>query len=211
MNTTLRPYVSPKRASAAAKKRQDVIDAAIRFLREDGSVAAFSLDAIAKDAGVTRLTVYNQFGSRSGLLEAVFDDIAQRGKLARLGDAMNNPDPWHGLDQFVEIFCAFWSFEPAVGRLQETMAIDREFGQAVLGRTERRRPTIRSFVRRLHPEQSAKLERDMVDLIFSLTTYASYHSLSAGRSPRAVCVLLKRACRDAARTRDHREDSADGN
>ena len=206
MNSPTRAYVSPVRAAAAAEKRQDVIDAAIRFLREDGSVAAFSLDAIAKDAGVTRLTVYNQFGSRSGLLEAVFDDIAQRGNLARLADAGNHPDPWRGLDQFVEIFCAFWSFEPAVGRLQEAVAIEREFGQAVLDRTERRRPTIRSIVQRLHPGQPARLERDMVDLVYSLTTYASHQSLSVGRSPAAVCALLKRACRDAARARDHGKD-----
>jgi AcrR family transcriptional regulator len=56
-------------------------------------MAAFSLDAIAKAADVTRLTVYNQFGSRRGLLEAVFDDIARRGRLHRLNDAMAESDP----------------------------------------------------------------------------------------------------------------------
>ena len=206
MKTPVRSYVSPVRAAAAAEKRQEVIDAATRFLRDEGSIATFSLDAIAKDAGVTRLTLYNQFGSRGGLLEAVFDDIAERGKLARLANAVNDPDPWRGLDQLVEIFCSFWSFEPAVGRLQDAAAIDREFGQAVRERTERRRPTIRSIVQRLHPGQPTTLERETVDLIFSLTTYASYQSLNIGRRPAAVCALLKRACRDAARARDPGEE-----
>ncbi|WP_404558819.1 TetR/AcrR family transcriptional regulator [Bradyrhizobium niftali] len=55
-----------------------------------------SLDAVAKAANVTRLTVYNQFGSRRGLLEAVFDDIARRGRLGRLDDAVDDPDPEKG-------------------------------------------------------------------------------------------------------------------
>ena len=88
-----RSYVSPVRTAAAAEKRDRVIQAAARFLREEDRIAAFSLDAVAKAADVTRLTVYNQFGSRRGLLEAVFDDIARRGRLIRLNDAMAEPDP----------------------------------------------------------------------------------------------------------------------
>ena len=52
--------------AAAAEKRERVIEAAARSLREDASIASFSLDAVAKAAGVTRLTVYHQFGSRRG-------------------------------------------------------------------------------------------------------------------------------------------------
>jgi hypothetical protein len=128
----------------------------------------------------------------------VFDDIAARGELHRLSDVASEPDPWRGLDLFVEIFCAFWNFEPAVGQLQDAMAIDREFGQALVDRTERRRSTIRSIVQRLHPRQPRRRESDMVDLIFALTTYATFKSLSNKRKPSAVCALLKRACRNAA-------------
>ena len=71
-----RSYVSPARSAAAAETRERVIEAASRTLREGESIARFSLDTVAKVAGVTRLTVYNQFGSRRGLLEAVFDEIA---------------------------------------------------------------------------------------------------------------------------------------
>jgi len=198
MKTPTRAYVSAVRAAAAAEKRRDVIDAAARFLREEKSLATFSLDAIARKAGVTRLTVYNQFGSRRGLLEAVFDDIARRGRLARISDAINNPDPWLGLDTLVEIFCAFWSSDPALGRLQDAEAIDHEFAQAVLDRNERRRPTIHAFLQRIPHQLPPEIERDSVDLIFCLTSYATYRSLSTGRKNPAVCELLKAACRDAA-------------
>src|SRR6202011_346514 len=86
-------YVSSVRTAAAAAKRDRVIEAAARSLREDASIASFSLDAVAKAAGVTRLTVYHQFGSRRGLLEAVFDEIARQGGLAEISDAMAISDP----------------------------------------------------------------------------------------------------------------------
>ena len=72
-----RSYVSSIRAAAAAGRRNQVMDAAARLLREQTNFAAFSLDSVAKAAGVTRLTVYNQFGSRRGLLEVLFDDLAE--------------------------------------------------------------------------------------------------------------------------------------
>jgi AcrR family transcriptional regulator len=198
MSMPSRPYVSSVRAAAAAEKRKDVVDAAARFLRDAGSIADFSLDAVAKEAGVSRLTVYNQFGSRRGLLEAVFDDIAERGRLARLSDAGSNPDPWRGLDLLVEIFCDFWSGDPALGRLQEAGVIEPEFGQAVFERNERRRPIIRSIVQRILPGRPVALACDSVDLIFVLTGYATFRSLASGRETPAVCSLLKAACRDAA-------------
>src|SRR3954468_8289445 len=103
-----RSYVSHARAAGAAETRDKVVRAAIAFLRHK-DLARFSLDAVAKAAGVTRLTVYNQFGSRRGLLEAVFDEIARSGGLHRLGDAMAMPDPRAALDRVVETFSAFWA------------------------------------------------------------------------------------------------------
>src|SRR5881394_2225312 len=98
-----RRYVSSIRSAAAESKRERVIEAAARSLREDESIADFSMDAVAKAAGVTRLTVYHQFGSRRGLLEAVFDEIARQGGLTEIPDAMAMSDPRAALDRLVEI------------------------------------------------------------------------------------------------------------
>src|ERR1051325_1178629 len=137
-----RAYVSSVRSEAAAEKRDRVIEAAAKLLREDASIARFSLDTVAKAAGVTRLTVYNQFGSRRGLLEAVFDDIARQGGLHEIADAMAMPDPLKALDRVVEIFCRFWARDAAIGRLHEAMATDPEFAEALLERNERRRKLV---------------------------------------------------------------------
>ena len=70
-----RTYVSSVRTAAAAESRDRVIGAAAKCLREDAGLASFSLETVAKAAGVTRLTVYNQFGSRRALLEAVLQQM----------------------------------------------------------------------------------------------------------------------------------------
>src|SRR6266576_6615622 len=193
-----RAYVSSVRSAAAAEKRDRVLDAAAKLLREDVSIARFSLDGVAKAAGVTRLTVYNQFGSRRGLLEAVFDDIARRGGLHEIADAMAMPDPNAALDRLVEIFCAFWNRDPAVGRLHEAMATDPEFAQALIGRNERRRKTLNVLIGRMAGKTTLpRARRDAVDMIFALTSFAMFAMLGADRSVEEVCALVKSACHGA--------------
>jgi AcrR family transcriptional regulator len=193
-----RPYVSSVRNAAAVEKRDRVLEAAAKLLREDASIARFSLDSVAKAAGVTRLTVYNQFGSRRGLLEAVFDDIAREGGLYGIPDAMTMADPREALDRLVEIFCIFWNRDPAVGRLHDAMATDPEFAEALIERNERRRKGLTALVERIAGKSaSRKARQDAVDTIFALTSYAMFAMLRPGRSAEDVCRLMQSACRAA--------------
>jgi AcrR family transcriptional regulator len=193
-----RSYVSSVRTAAAAAKRDRVIAAAAKLLREDTSITSFSLDAVAKAAGVTRLTVYHQFGSRRGVLEAVFDDIARQGGLTEIAGAMAMADPRAALDRLVEIFCAFWNRDPAVGRLHEAMATDPEFAQALLERNERRRKALNVLIKRTAAKTaSPRIRQDAVDLIFALTSFAMFAMLSRDRSVDEVCALIKSACGSA--------------
>ncbi|WP_407148721.1 TetR/AcrR family transcriptional regulator [Bradyrhizobium sp. ORS 86] len=192
-----RSYVSSVRNAAAAETRDRVIEAAARTLREE-NIARFSLDTVAKAAGVTRLTVYNQFGSRRGLLEAVFDGIAKAGGLHQLADAMAMADPRAALDRIVEIFSAFWSRDSAIGRLQDAMVTDPEFAEAVRGRNERRRKIFTALVDRIAEKgTSHQARKDAADLLFTLTSYPTFASLSAGRSRDDACRLVQRACHAA--------------
>lgn len=193
-----RTYVSSVRNAAAAETRDRVIEAAAKRLREDAGIASFSLDNVAKAAGVTRLTVYNRFGSRRALLEAVFDDIARRGGLARIAEAMAMPDPRAALDALVEVFCAFWSRDPAIGRLHEAMATDPEFASALIARNERRRKALMVLVDRIAAKAASPRSRqDAVDMIFALTSYAMFAMLLPGRTTSEVCDLVRSACHRA--------------
>jgi len=197
-----RAYVSSVRSEAAAEKRDRVIEAAAKLLREDASIARFSLDTVAKAAGVTRLTVYNQFGSRRGLLEAVFDDIARRGGLHEIADAMAMADPLQALDGVVEIFCGFWARDAAIGRLHEAMATDPEFAEALLERNERRRKLVGALVGRVAAKTAAKtasrrVRADAVDMIFALTSYPMFAMLNRERPASEIRHLVQTACRAA--------------
>jgi AcrR family transcriptional regulator len=190
-----RHYVSSVRAAAAVEKRDRVIQAATRLLRENNSIAAFSLDGVAKAAGVTRLTVYNQFGSRRGLLEAVFDEIARQGGLSRIAEAMAMADPRTALDRLVEIFCDFWNWDAAIGRLQQEMSADPELARALIERNERRRKTLEFLVARAaRPNASSGARQDAVDMIFALTSYPMFAMLRSNRATDEACMLIKSAC-----------------
>jgi AcrR family transcriptional regulator len=191
-----RPYSSPLRDAAAAEKRARVVDVAIRLLREHQNAASVSMEAVAKAAGVTRLTVYKQFGSRRGLLEAVFDEGARQGGLGRIAETMAMDDPGAALGRLIEIFCEFWGSDPSRGRLHDAAALDPEFAQTLAERNERRRTAIGLLIGRFNAGEAGATSKtsDAADLLFGLTSFAMYRSLAANRPQAAVCELLKAAC-----------------
>lgn len=193
---TPRAYVSRARATAAEAKRRAVIEAAAEFMRAN-PMTSFSLEDVAKAAGVTRLTVYNQFGSRRGLLEAMFDHLAEHGRLERIADAVTDPEPQRGVARLAEVFCDFWSGDPAVGRLHDAMATDPDLALALSERNERRRRAITALVERMQVPATAQRRRDAVDLIFALMSYPMFRILSGGRSAADSCAIIKAASADA--------------
>jgi AcrR family transcriptional regulator len=186
------------RRTAAAETRDRVIAAATELLRSGSSIAEFSLDGVAKAAGVTRLTVYNQFGSRRGLLETVFDGVALRGGLTRIPEAVAIADPYAALDRLIEIFCAFWSQNAAMSGLHEAMSLDPDYATAITARNERRRQVLAALVERIAAaDASARVRKDAIDLMFTLTSHTTFASLRARRSADAACRLIKQACHAA--------------
>src|SRR6266436_5217400 len=135
---------------------------------------------------------------RDRVIEAVFDEIARQGGLTQIADAMAMSNPRAALDRLVEIFCAFWNRDPAVGRLHEAMATDPEFAQALIERNERRRKLVRVIAERIAAKTASRRARqDAVDLIFALTSHAMFAMLSPGRPMSEVRRLLQSACRAA--------------
>ena len=196
-----RPYRSPRRDAAATRTRARIVAAAAAVLGAPEGIGGFSLEAVARKAGVTRLTVYNQFGSRRALLEAVFDERAARGGLHRIAEAMAASDPHAGLLQVIVIFCDFWSYDPrALGRLHAAGASDPEFDASVRERNERRRRLLSVLVGRMaegtHPRPKAL--GNLVDVLFALTSFPFFSQLTAGaRTANAACGLIQGLATDA--------------
>src|SRR5262249_17476702 len=135
-----RPYHSPVREAAAGETRARIIAAAGTLLGDPKGSAGFSLEAVAKKAGVTRLTVYQQFGSPPALLEEVFDDMAACRGFHVLAEVMNDADPFRALRRMVSFFCDFYGSDtPALLRLHSAGATDPDLDVSVRERNERRR------------------------------------------------------------------------
>lgn len=184
-----RPYVSSKREAAAAETRRLVVDAASRLL--EAGPAQVSMEAVAKAAGVTRLTVYKQFGSRRGLLEAVFDENGRRWGIARIAQVMQNPDAREGIGQAIDVLCDFWGAHPSFAGLHDAAAVDPEFAEALETRNQRRRMLFDTLLQRLEGDDVKR--RDCADLVFGLTNMAMFRTLSATRPPSEVAGAMKTA------------------
>src|SRR4051794_41340764 len=90
-----RPYRLGRRAENIEQTRGRIIAAMRELLARDGYRSA-SLEEVARVADVTRATVYYQFGSKAGLLEAVVGDIQRRGGAVQGAPARGNVGPLGG-------------------------------------------------------------------------------------------------------------------
>jgi AcrR family transcriptional regulator len=192
---TPRAYASPKRDAAAQRTRQRLVRAAARLMKSREGLRALSLDSVARAAGVSRLTVYNQFGSRRGLLEALFDDRASRGGMHRLQEAMANPDPSRGLERLIEVFCDFWDYDRrTMSGLVSAAGSDPELSAGILARNERRRKALAVLVHRIDALRHvpSRTVADLIDVLFVLTSFAVFAELArGGRDAASITRLIK--------------------
>jgi AcrR family transcriptional regulator len=194
-----KPYRSDVRDAAADVTRARIVEASRRLLTGGKGLPAFSLDAVARAAGVTRLTVYNQFESKRGLMEAVFDDIAERGGLFELRSVMADADVMSSLRRVVAVFCRFWaSHDRALAKLAGMTKLDRDIAASLKQRTERRRRVLTVLVERL---PGVRQPFDLVDVLFALTSFETFEALSVRRrNAAAVEGLIWRLVEDSVRS-----------
>jgi len=170
------------------------VAAARRILTSSAGPAAFSIDGVAQEAGVSRMTVYYRFGSRRGLLEAVFDDLAARGHIDQLPQVFAQPDPLRALSDYIDVFARFWtSGRVLTRRLQAMGEMDPELGEALRARQERRRHGLNVIVSRIGERRSLPVpHEDVVDVLFALTSFDTFDALAEkARGPKEVAALLR--------------------
>jgi len=186
-----RPYRSPHRAAATEQTRARIIAAACTLLSGGMNLPQFSLDAVARQAGVTRLTIYNQFESKRGLLEAVFDDLAQRGGLSELPAVFAEADANQALRRLVSVFCRFWAAHATVmPKFGAVTTLDDEVKASLHQRSERRRQALAVLVMRL-TQDARESSDDLVDVLFALTSFEVFNALSVrNRSAKSVETLI---------------------
>ena len=185
----------------SGKDTRSRILAAARELAVEKGFDAFTVEKVAVEAGVSRMTVYYQFGSKQELLEALFDRLAEHGGMDRLGEAMKREDPLDSLAGLIAVFCGFWASDRiAIRRLRSWGGLrPADAGSDAIERDTWRRGALESVVRRIAQRHGKPAKRDMknsVDLLQVLTSFESYDTLARdGRDERAVARLLDRTAR----------------
>ncbi|WP_331770347.1 TetR/AcrR family transcriptional regulator (plasmid) [Embleya sp. NBC_00888] len=179
-----RVYKSDKRQAAAEDTRLRIL-AAARSLLAAPKPTQISVDAIAKAADVSRQTIYNAFGSKSGLLEALFDALAGHAGLD-LPQAFAADDADTALRRFTESFCRFWANDPvAIRRLRGMAVLDADLDRLLRERDDMRRAALTELLRR----QARETPADTIDIIWQLTGFETYDGLARGEPTRDAAAL----------------------
>src|SRR5437762_4344296 len=98
-----RPRGRPRGAEAT---RTSILDAASSLIVESG-YHSISLEDIAEKAGVSRRTIYDQFGSKRGVLEGIVKRMAEKDLPELLATVSQAKDPVEALRKAVPLSVAF--------------------------------------------------------------------------------------------------------
>jgi AcrR family transcriptional regulator len=180
-----RPYKLGQRQAATQQTRARIIDATREMLMSSDGFSSFSIDGVARQADVARMTVYHQFGSKIGLLEALCDTLAASGGMEQIAVAFQQADPRDTLDQYLLVFSRFWDADRLVTRrLRALAALDPDFEHVIWARDERRRQGVGTILHRLQERKvvSANIAfDDVVDMLFTLSSFESFDTLAGPR------------------------------
>jgi AcrR family transcriptional regulator len=197
-----RPYRLGQRQATTEQTRARIINAARELLAESSGFSGFSIDAVARQADVARMTVYHQFGSKIGLLEALSDSLAAHGGMEHLADAFRRPEPLDALDEYITVFSRFWSADRLVmRRLRALAALDPDFEHVIRTRDEWRRQGLRVIVQRFaekHGRPAPEALDEAINVLFTLIGFECFDTLAGPtRSIEEVAPMMQRLARAA--------------
>jgi AcrR family transcriptional regulator len=173
-----RPYRLGKREGVIGQGRRRILDAARELLSVAAAYPGFTVDAVARRADVARATVYYQFSSKAGLLEAVCDDLAESGGMADLARVFATQAPDEAIHGFITAFAGFWAADRTVmRRLRALAALDADVGAVIAARDQRRREGLMVLVSRL-PGSAGPAAEQAAQMLYALTSFETFDALA---------------------------------
>ena len=177
-----------------ADTRARVVAAARAVFAEDGFHRA-AMEQVARRADVARATVYYQFGSKLGLVEAVLDDIERRGGQDRVVAALALPDAVEATRRAFEEGTRFWAAEHVlVRKLIGVAAADPETRQLVQARDHQRLSLVTQLAERL--AEQGRLRPDCsteqaIATLWLLSSFEAFDQLFSGLGLGADAVTAR--------------------
>jgi AcrR family transcriptional regulator len=178
---TAREYRLGRRQAEADRTRSRILAAARELVAELGPDS--SMGKMAARAGVSRITIYNQFGTKAGLLEALSSEA--RPSADGVPPSETSADPSTELRLRIERACAAWATDP---RLYRQLA-GRTYGE----RSDHDHALAERLAARdrLRPGCSIKEAEDVIGIVTSFPVFDRLHK-EGRRSPSAVAEILVR-------------------
>jgi AcrR family transcriptional regulator len=183
-----RPYDLGKRLDQMDQSRAAILRAARAQLEANG-YRQLTMAGLAAESGVTRQTIHNLFGTKTGVLEAVFDWIALDSGMEQMREVMMLPPGEAQLARFVGIFCGFWSKNRVlIRRVHGIGAIDPEFGAVIEARNRRRLMAATRVMERT----GAKEVKQRAAMLAAVTSFEFFDALaeSCGSEAQAEVMVL---------------------
>lgn len=182
--------------------RERILEAARRLVVAPGGFAQFTMEAVAREAGVSRMTVYNQFTSRTRLLEATFERIRTLRQHDDLARAWEHEDPIDRLTDFIARVGRVWGHDRVMfQRLYALAALDPDFATVLHPRMERRRVALAQVVVALHERYGTPAEDEVAalgDVLYAIVSFNTFEALAHdGRSFDDVVPTVTRLAREA--------------
>lgn len=181
--------------SGRRQENRTVLVAAVRERLLADGLSGLSFERIAETAGMTRKSVYNHFGSRAGLMEALMDDIGARAGFQGLAAVWAHEAPGDLLAAYFGELCRGWEADRDMFRLMIGLsAADPELGRAVLARVDRVRNGAEALTERLvaSPGLAPGWTRDEAfGCVFALSVFTTYDAMrQGGLGPGAVAPRI---------------------
>jgi len=199
---TPRPYKLGQRQIATEETRSRIIAAAREILAGESGAAGLTVDAVARQAGVARMTVYYQFESKRGVLEALFDDLANRGLMPHLRPVFHEASAIRALDGLIQAFAAFWNSDRIVLRHARALgALDPEIAESLRARDELRRGHLGKIIDRLYADATnmhSTPAASVIDILHAITSFETFDALAIGaRSFAETTAIIRRLAHSA--------------
>jgi AcrR family transcriptional regulator len=183
---TRRRYRLGKRAELTAAAKRRVIDAALALFRSSG-FHDVSLDSIARRARIGRTTLFELFGSKTGLLQEVEAEVSRRAGVQELLSALAVDDGRKALDVAFVQGAVVWSAERALfRRLFGQATVDKELARVMGAKDAARRELCRAIAQQLARQKLLKrglTPASAAELLWLLTGFHTFDALAEGRSP----------------------------
>jgi AcrR family transcriptional regulator len=194
-----RAYRTRRRPERTERTRERIVNAVYEML-EEGTFHESTVEQVADRAGVARATLYQHFGSRLELVDAICDMLAFNPALLAIRDAIGLPDIDDALAETLANVVRFWVSEDRVmSQLYGVVAVDPAAQAFVDRQREDRRGEIGRLARRLRSSgrlQPGTGERSAFATLMLLTSYDTFRELRlAGLNDRDLTKKLQESAR----------------